>query len=134
MSFADISIRWKILILSAVLGACLVVVGGTGWLVTDQLLDEIDGLHKNELKQARFVNAARTYTRGIEGNMLEYFLAPNSANKANILKETEEYAGTLKKIWGELDKIEYDEAEQKIYKSAKAEIATATQYREATQL
>ena len=135
MNFADLSIRWKILILSAVLGICLVVVGGAGWLVADQLLGELDGLHKNELKQARFVNAARTYTRGIEGNMLEYFLSSNTASKAELLKETEEYVGTLKKIWSELDQVDYDETEQKIYKSAREEIATATQYRmEATRL
>lgn len=135
MKFADLSIRWKILILSAVLGICLVVVGGTGWLVADQLLGELDGLHKNELKQARFVNAARTYTRGIEGNMLEYFLSPNNASKVELLKETEEYTGTLKKIWSELDQVDYDESEQKIYKSAREEIATAAQYRmEATRL
>ena len=90
MNFADLSIRWKILILSAVLGVCLIVVGGAGWLVADKLLGELDGLHKNELKQARFVNAARTYTRGIEGNRLEEFLSPNNANKAEILKEIEE--------------------------------------------
>ena len=129
MSFKDLGVRWKVLVLSGFLGFCLVIVGGTGWFITEKLLGELEGIQNNELKQARFVNAARTYTRGIEGNMLEFLLSADNSKKAKILAETEEYAGTLKKIWKELDSIDYDEKEQMIYKKARDEIATATQYR-----
>ena len=38
MSFKDLGVRWKVLVLSGFLGFCLVIVGGTGWFNTEKLL------------------------------------------------------------------------------------------------
>ena len=87
-AFRNWNIRLKVLSVAGLLGLFLLLSSAVGLYVTNQLTDELESLHKNEMQQASLVNAIRTYTRGIEVSVTTYLLAPlNADQQKELLKK-----------------------------------------------
>ncbi len=130
MNLSNYSVRGKILLLSSILAFLLLITCTTGLYAINDLTKEIQALHKNELQQARLVNAARAYTRGIEVNMLELLLANNTtAEQASARQELDTYTKTLQEILEKMDSIELAPNEKAMLQQAKVGLTDAAQAR-----
>lgn len=128
---ANVSVRKKIALLSCTLGFFLLLTLAGGFHAIVTLDTELKSLHKNELQQARLVNAGRTYIRGIEGDMLQLLLAPISpAEQTALRQEITAYEGERQKIFAQLDAIDMDAQEKTVYQAAKEASAAAAQGRQ----
>ena len=103
-AFRNWNIRLKVLSVAGLLGLFLLLSSAVGLYVTNQLTEELESLHKNEMQQASLVNAIRTYTRGIEVSVTTYLLAPlNQEQQAVLLKKAEEYSQTRTELISRLE-------------------------------
>lgn len=129
---ANMSVRKKIAVLACTLGFFLLLTLAGGFHAIATLDTELKALHKNELQQARLVNAGRTYIRGIEGDILQLLLAPNSpAEQTALRQEIAEYESERQKIFKQLDAIEMNAQEKAVYQAAMDASAAALQGRQA---
>lgn len=130
MGFLNWSIRRKILSLAGLLILFLVGTGLVGFYGMNQLDQELDNLHKNEMQQARLVNVVRAHTRGIEANAVEYLLSPKAAaEKSNLLQELDEHGKTRDSALGDLKKVQLTAEDQTILEQATGEMVAAANLR-----
>ena len=128
---ANMSVRKKIAVLACTLGFFLLLALAAGFHSIATLDAELKSLHKNELAQARLVNAGRTYIRGIESDMLQLLLAANTAAEQTALRrQINEYENERQKVFVQLDTVEMNAQEQSLYQSSKELSATAAQGRQ----
>lgn len=119
-SFKNWSIRLKVLSVAGLLGLFLLLSSAVGLYVTNQLTEELESLHKNEMQQASLVNAIRTYTRGIEVSVTTYLLAPLTPEQQNaLLKKVEEYTQTRTELLSRLEKVTLSPEDQNLLTQAK---------------
>lgn len=129
---SKISIRQKITLLSALLGLFLLLTAAGGFYAVSNLDAELKALHKNELQQARLVNAGRAFSRAIEADMLQLLLANNTPNEQKSLRQKiNESEQQRQEIFAKLDDIRMSDQEKTIYEAAKQSNATVIKGRQA---
>ena len=130
MAFKDLGVQIKVLLLAAILGASLVLVGAMGVYAIADLTADLDELCRQEMQQVRILNAARAYTRGVEANMLQLLLQDtDSRGRGDIIKQTEEYAATLGSLFADFGKTDLHNIDKGKFDKAKQEIGIAAQAR-----